>query len=147
MFQNPVEALPCHAASSEATETVMLDVSGMKCGGCSASVKRILLSNEGVQHAAVNLLTETAVIKLRPAEGSADKAAELLTTKVMLCNAHGTSCPMVMVPRCTHADTMHAFVCLLSMPCKLSSTRAIVWRLAPMNKGGAGKLVVLEAMR
>ena len=87
MFQNPAKALPCHAASSEATETVMLDVSGMKCGGCSASVKRILLSNEGVQHAAVNLLTETAVIKLRPAEGLADKAAELLTNKVMLCNA------------------------------------------------------------
>ena len=60
----------------------MLDVSGMKCGGCTASVKRILLSNEGVQHAAVNLLTETAVVKLRPAESSAEKAAELLTAKV-----------------------------------------------------------------
>ena len=60
----------------------MLDVSGMKCGGCSASVKRILLSNEGVQHAAVNLLTETAVVKLRPAEGLAEEAAQLLTTKV-----------------------------------------------------------------
>ena len=70
-------------AGAAATETVMLDVSGMKCGGCSASVKRILLSNEGVQHAAVNLLTETAVVKLRPAEGSAEKAAELLTTKVV----------------------------------------------------------------
>ena len=55
----------------------------MNCGGCSASVKRILLSNEGVQHAAVNLLTETAVVKLRPDEGSAEKAAELLTTKVV----------------------------------------------------------------
>lgn len=61
----------------------MLDVTGMKCGGCSASVKRILLSNAGVQHAAVNLLTETAVVKLRPAEASAEKAAELLTTKVV----------------------------------------------------------------
>ena len=60
----------------------MLDVSGMKCGGCSASVKRILLSNEAVQHAAVNLLTETAVVKLKPAESSAEKAAELLTAKV-----------------------------------------------------------------
>ncbi len=71
----------------------MLDVSGMKCGGCSASVKRILLSNEGVQHAAVNLLTETAVVKLRPAEGLADKAAELLTSKVMPCIMHAPSCP------------------------------------------------------
>ena len=64
----------------------MLDVSGMKCGGCSASVKRILLSNEGVEHAAVNLLTETAVVKLRPAEGSAEQAAELLTHKVRPCH-------------------------------------------------------------
>lgn len=66
----------------------MLDVTGMKCGGCSASVKRILLSSEGVQHAAVNLLTETAVIKLRPAETSAAEAAELLTNKVGLCAKH-----------------------------------------------------------
>ena len=73
------------AAGAQATETVMLDVSGMKCGGCSASVKRILLSNEGVQHAAVNLLTETAVVKLRPSESSAEQAAALLTDKVPHC--------------------------------------------------------------
>ena len=82
LITRPFYSTLWHAAEAAATETVMLDVSGMKCGGCSASVKRILLSNEGVQHAAVNLLTETAVVKLRPAEGSAEKAAELLTTKV-----------------------------------------------------------------
>ena len=73
------------AAGASAIETVMLDVSGMKCGGCSASVKRILLSNEGVQHAAVNLLTETAVVKLRPSGCSAEQAAALLTDKVPHC--------------------------------------------------------------
>jgi len=68
----------------------MLDVSGMKCGGCSASVKRILMSNPAVEQAAVNLLTESAVIKLRTNEGSAAEAAERLTARVntyfALCN-------------------------------------------------------------
>jgi Cu2+-exporting ATPase len=34
----------------------------MKCGGCSAAVKRILSNQPGVVNAAVNLLTETAAI-------------------------------------------------------------------------------------
>lgn len=42
----------------------MLDVRGMKCGGCSAAVKRILLQQPGVRGAAVNLLTETAVVRV-----------------------------------------------------------------------------------
>jgi Cu2+-exporting ATPase len=53
----------------------------MRCGGCSASVKRILLSKPGIQQAAVNLLTESAVVKLCPRESSAEEAAELLTSK------------------------------------------------------------------
>ena len=61
---------------------MLLDVSNMRCGGCTASVKRILLSNPGIEHAAVNLLTESAVIKLRPSQSSAQEAAELLTSKV-----------------------------------------------------------------
>lgn len=61
---------------------MLLDVSNMKCGGCSASVKRILLSKPGIEQAAVNLLTESAVVKLRPGESSASEAADLLTSKV-----------------------------------------------------------------
>lgn len=45
---------------------VILEVSGMKCGGCSAAVKRILLSlPEAVDSAAVNLLTETAAVRVK----------------------------------------------------------------------------------
>ena len=40
----------------------MLDVRGMKCGGCSAAVRRILLADPAVESAAVNLLTESAVV-------------------------------------------------------------------------------------
>lgn len=44
---------------------MVLDVGGMKCGGCSAAVKNILLKQPGVQTAAVNLLTETAAVTVR----------------------------------------------------------------------------------
>jgi Cu2+-exporting ATPase len=46
-------------------QTVVLDVGGMKCGGCSAAVKSMLLKHPGVQGAAVNLLTESAAVTVR----------------------------------------------------------------------------------
>ena len=46
-------------------ETVVLDVGGMKCGGCSAAVKRMLLTRPDVDSAAVNLLTETAAVRVK----------------------------------------------------------------------------------
>jgi cation transport ATPase len=52
-------------AASCSTSVVVLDVGGMKCGGCSAAVKRMLLQRPDVESAAVNLLTETAAIKFR----------------------------------------------------------------------------------
>ena len=65
----------------------MLDVSGMKCGGCSAAVKRILMENADIKSAAVNLLTESAVFKV-PANSDKEalgaKAASLLTKQVYL---------------------------------------------------------------
>ena len=64
---------------------MLLDVSNMKCGGCTASVKRILLSRPGIEQAAVNLLTESAVVKLRPGESSASDVADLLTSKAKPC--------------------------------------------------------------
>ena len=44
---------------------VLLDVGGMKCGGCSAAVKRMLAARPDVESAAVNLITETAAIRFR----------------------------------------------------------------------------------
>ena len=71
--------------SLAATEAVLLDVSGMKCGGCSSAVKRILMGNPEIQSAAVNLLTESAVFKI-PATSDKDalgeQAADLLTEQV-----------------------------------------------------------------
>lgn len=67
-------------------EPVVLDVRGMKCGGCSAAVKRILLQQPGVRGAAVNLLTETAVVQVAAPPGEearqlAEAAAAAVSSK------------------------------------------------------------------
>ncbi|WCJ41993.1 Copper-exporting P-type ATPase [Euphorbia peplus] len=49
-------------ASEVSTEVIILDVGGMTCGGCAASVKRILENQAQVSSASVNLTTETAVV-------------------------------------------------------------------------------------
>ncbi|KAL3620935.1 hypothetical protein CASFOL_035847 [Castilleja foliolosa] len=48
--------------SASSSEVIILDVGGMTCGGCAASVKRILESQPHVSSASVNLTTETAVV-------------------------------------------------------------------------------------
>ncbi len=66
----------------EQLETVLLDVGGMKCGGCSAAVKRMLSARPEVSNAAVNLLTETAAVQLKlPSPSAAEDLAAMLTSK------------------------------------------------------------------
>lgn len=48
--------------SALSPDVIILDVSGMVCGGCAASVKRILESQPQVSSASVNLTTETAIV-------------------------------------------------------------------------------------
>ncbi|KAJ8572524.1 hypothetical protein K7X08_009035 [Anisodus acutangulus] len=48
--------------SALSSDVIILDVSGMTCGGCSSSVKRILESLPQVSSATVNLTTETAIV-------------------------------------------------------------------------------------
>ncbi|KAE8716779.1 Copper-transporting ATPase PAA1 [Hibiscus syriacus] len=43
-------------------DIIILDVGGMTCGGCAASVKRILENQPQVSSASVNLATETAIV-------------------------------------------------------------------------------------
>ena len=91
-------------ATREEGEAVLLDVGGMKCGGCSAAVKRILNARPEVVGLSVNLLTESAAVRLRRPEAAAAAAdgaelarqlAEALTAKVWVyqqqnCNAFAT---------------------------------------------------------
>ncbi|KAI8027527.1 hypothetical protein LOK49_LG02G03001 [Camellia lanceoleosa] len=50
--------------SALSPDVIILDVGGMTCGGCAASVKRILESQPQVSSASVNLTTETAIVWL-----------------------------------------------------------------------------------
>lgn len=60
------------------TETVTLDVTGMKCAGCVSAVEKQLTQHPGVLGATVNLVTELATVEC---ESSVDPAslAETLT--------------------------------------------------------------------
>ncbi|XVF67206.1 hypothetical protein PTKIN_Ptkin10aG0101700 [Pterospermum kingtungense] len=49
-------------ADELSADFIILNVGGMSCGGCAASVKRILESQPQVSSAAVDLATETAVV-------------------------------------------------------------------------------------
>lgn len=63
---------------------ILLDVSGMMCGGCVARVKSVLMSDDRVASAVVNMLTETAAVRLKPEvvevmEDAAESLAKRLT--------------------------------------------------------------------
>ncbi|KAK8930739.1 hypothetical protein KSP39_PZI016640 [Platanthera zijinensis] len=66
--EGPPTSLVVEAEKSSSTEPdiILLDVGGMSCGGCAASVKRILESQPQVLSANVNLATETAVVWALP---------------------------------------------------------------------------------
>ena len=57
---------------------LLLDVEGMKCGGCVRAVEQRLLAQPGVRQASVNLLTRTAWVGLDPAVAEADASQPLI---------------------------------------------------------------------
>ncbi|WP_337884525.1 heavy metal translocating P-type ATPase [Fischerella thermalis] len=61
------------------TEKIILDVGGMKCGGCVKAVERQLFQYPGVKSASVNLATEIAVVELETRVVDADALAQQLT--------------------------------------------------------------------
>ena len=64
-----------------ATNTIVLDIAGMKCAGCVGAVEKHLLAEMGVKSASVNLLTGVAAILVEPATTTAEVLASKLTTK------------------------------------------------------------------
>ncbi|WP_254966257.1 MULTISPECIES: cation-translocating P-type ATPase [unclassified Cyanobium] len=67
-----MSATPLAAAS----EPLLLDVEGMKCGGCVRAVEQRLLQTKGVRQASVNLLTRTAWVDLEPRADGPDGVTE-----------------------------------------------------------------------
>lgn len=66
--------------------SVLLDVSGMMCGACVSRVKSILLSDDRVDSVVVNMLTETAAIRLKSDEVSVEAySAESLARRLTDC--------------------------------------------------------------
>ncbi len=59
-------------AKTTSQKSVLLDIDGMKCGGCVLSVEKILLSQPIIEKASVNLVARTAWIQLTNAEQSID---------------------------------------------------------------------------
>ncbi|XP_024019896.1 copper-transporting ATPase PAA1, chloroplastic isoform X1 [Morus notabilis] len=60
--KSKIPATGAEDVSANPTDVIILDVGGMTCGGCAASVKRILESQPQVSSASVNLTTETAIV-------------------------------------------------------------------------------------
>jgi Cu2+-exporting ATPase len=59
---------PPSDSDSTTTETLLLEVEGMKCGGCVQAVEQRLRKQDGVRQASVNLLTRTAWVELDRAQ-------------------------------------------------------------------------------
>jgi len=65
---------------ASALQTVVLDVEGMKCGGCVRSVERTLLEQPGVKRADVNLVSRAAWLDLAE-EGDVDAVVSALANR------------------------------------------------------------------
>ena len=66
---------------SPAVQTVVLDVEGMKCGGCVRAVERTLLDQPGVQRADVNLVSRAAWLDLAEADGDVEAVVAALVAR------------------------------------------------------------------
>ena len=67
------------ASSAPTTETIILDVGGMKCAGCVKVVEQQLTHHPGVISACVNLVTEVAVVESEAGAVDPVALAEKLT--------------------------------------------------------------------
>ena len=74
-------ALNDRSLVGSALQTVVLDVEGMKCGGCVRSVERTLLEQPGVERVDVNLVSRAAWLDLSPAEGSVERLLKALSDR------------------------------------------------------------------
>ncbi|KAH7574458.1 hypothetical protein JRO89_XS03G0298800 [Xanthoceras sorbifolium] len=88
--RNLLKNAPFEALKRRGDSTVLLDVSGMMCGGCVARVKSVLSADERVDSVVVNMLTETAAVKLKAevvaeSEEITNNAAESLAKKLTEC--------------------------------------------------------------
>ena len=58
--------------------SIQLNISGMKCGGCVNTVENILKNSDGVENVSVNLLTESAYFEINKTVPNIDQVLENL---------------------------------------------------------------------
>ena len=58
--------------------SIQLNISGMKCGGCVNTVENILKNSDGVENVSVNLLTESAYFEINKTVSNIDQVLENL---------------------------------------------------------------------
>ncbi|WP_220461432.1 heavy-metal-associated domain-containing protein [Rugamonas apoptosis] len=63
----------------QSMETVALEIEGMTCGGCAASIEKMLYGVAGVQTAAVTLNGGRAEVTFDPRQTSADALTAVVT--------------------------------------------------------------------
>ncbi|WP_267383565.1 heavy metal translocating P-type ATPase [Cyanobacterium sp. uoEpiScrs1] len=84
------------------TETIVLDVSEMKCAGCVKAVERQLSKQPGVVSACVNLITEVAVVEYEFGKVQPQTLADKLTCVGFPSNLRNSSNSVFSL---THANT------------------------------------------
>ncbi|XP_020104615.1 copper-transporting ATPase PAA2, chloroplastic [Ananas comosus] len=68
------------------SSSVLLEVGGMMCGACASRVRSILAADERVESAVVNMLMETAAVRLRTGAAAEEEAvAEELAARLTEC--------------------------------------------------------------
>ncbi|GAB2275893.1 Copper-transporting ATPase paa2, chloroplastic [Dionaea muscipula] len=80
--------LETHEEGRRSDFSILLDVTGMMCGSCVSRVKTVLCADGRVESVVVNILTETAAIRLRgPGKDgeSLDDVAERLARRLTEC--------------------------------------------------------------
>ena len=66
---------------SKNNKSFLIDIEGMKCGGCVNSVEQTLLNHPRVSKASVNLVSRTAWIDLKDSEQDIDSILTTLTDR------------------------------------------------------------------
>ena len=58
--------------------SIQLNITGMKCGGCVNTVENILKNSDGVENVSVNLLTQSAYFEINKTVPNIDQVLENL---------------------------------------------------------------------
>ncbi len=74
-------------------KSVLLDIEGMKCGGCVHAVEQTLLSQPGVINASVNLITRTAWLDIHNADQDIDPILKDLADRGFPAQPRETNLP------------------------------------------------------